>query len=92
VEGVGGDHRAGEVEPVQQRLERGDLLRRAADLALGRERRILIPTVSLLNAVTTNNSALGAASMMDQGHVTVPTHASREPAGHGPGPRFCTYA
>jgi hypothetical protein len=57
VEGVGGDHRAGEVEPVQQRLERGDLLRRAADLALGRERRILIPTASLLNAVTTNATA-----------------------------------
>jgi hypothetical protein len=35
LEGVGGDHRAGEVEPVQQRGEGGDLLGRAADLPLG---------------------------------------------------------
>jgi hypothetical protein len=38
VECVRRDHRAGEVEPVQQRLERGDLLGRAADLALGEHR------------------------------------------------------
>jgi hypothetical protein len=38
VERVGGDHRASQVEPVQQRLERRDLLGRAADLALGQHR------------------------------------------------------
>jgi hypothetical protein len=32
---VGGDHRPGQVEPVQQRLERADLLGGASDLALG---------------------------------------------------------
>jgi hypothetical protein len=38
VEGVGGDHRPGQVEPVQQRLERGDLLGGATNLALGQHR------------------------------------------------------
>jgi hypothetical protein len=38
LERVGGDHHVGEVEPVQQRLERGDLLGGAADLALGQHR------------------------------------------------------
>lgn len=38
LECVSSDHRAGEVGPVQQRGEGGDLLGRAADLALGQHR------------------------------------------------------
>jgi hypothetical protein len=67
VERVGGDHRAGEVEPVQQWLERGDLFGRAADQALGEHRAAgMLPSPEQVHraAVAIRHWGVGAAQRL----------------------------